>query len=338
MPHPPASWISIAAVMEWRRQAIPTAIRTARRCLTLAPASRFDCFRMYAIAVHGGAGTRDESESSRVRSEHCRSGLTAALARGQGILEAGGSALDAVEAAVIVLEDDPLFNAGRGAALTLAGSAELDAAIMDGGTLRAGAVAQVRHVRNPIRLARQLLAHSVHVFLVGDGADAYAREIGLESVANEYFITPERQQQLATPCAAPLGTVGAVARDRRGHLAAATSTGGTVGQLIGRVGDSPVIGAGTYADDECCAVSTTGQGEAFLRTVLAYDINARMRYRGHSLAVAVEGAIGERLSAVNGRGGVIAVDPRGEIVIRHNSATLAYGYLIENGVMQVQAW
>lgn len=323
---------------------------------------------MYAIAVHGGAGARGEGESSSARSERCRGGLSAALTRGQSILEAGGSALDAVEAAVIVLEDDPLFNAGRGAALTLAGGAELDAAIMDGGTLRAGAVAQVRQVRNPIRLARQLLEHSAHVFLVGDGADAYARELGLESVPNQYFITPERQQQLARlraalapadaastdaagrritcqparrledAATAPLGTVGAVARDRRGHLAAATSTGGTAGQLVGRVGDSPIIGAGTYADDECCAVSTTGQGEAFLRSVLAYDVSARMRYAGQPLALAVERAIGERLSAVHGRGGVIAVDPRGEIVVRHNSATLAYGHLIENGVMHLQAW
>jgi beta-aspartyl-peptidase (threonine type) len=323
---------------------------------------------MYALAVHGGAGTRSESESSPERSERCRRGLSEALERGQSILERGGSALEAVEAAVIALEDDPLFNAGRGAVLTLAGGVELDAAIMEGATLRAGAVAQVRRVRNPIRLARQLLERSAHVFLVGDGADRYALELGLESVPNEYFVTPERQQQLAalraalapadasSPNAAlrsaarqptrrteasgsaPLGTVGAVARDRIGGLAAATSTGGTAGQQLGRVGDSPVIGAGTYADDESCAVSTTGQGEAFLRTVLAYDISARMRYRGQTLAVAVERAIGERLSAVGGRGGVIAVNPQGEIVIRHNSATLAYGYVIENGMMHLQAW
>jgi len=323
---------------------------------------------MYALAVHGGAGTRSEGESGPQRSERCRRGLSEALGRGQSILEGGGSALEAVEAAVIALEDDPLFNAGRGAVLTLAGSVELDAAIMEGGTLRAGAVAQVRRVRNPIRLARQLLERSAHVFLVGEGADRYALEIGLESVPNEYFITAERQQQLATlraaltpvdasnPSAAlrsaarqparrtepfepaPLGTVGAVARDRRGGLAAATSTGGTAGQQVGRVGDSPVIGAGTYADDQSCAVSTTGQGEAFLRTVLAYDISARMRYRGQTLAVAVERAIGEQLSAVGGRGGVIAVNPQGEIVIRHNSATLAYGHIIEGGTMHLQAW
>jgi beta-aspartyl-peptidase (threonine type) len=320
---------------------------------------------MYAMAVHGGAGTRADSASSQTRSQRCRDGLAEALACAQRILAADGSALDAVEAAVAVLEDDPLFNAGRGAVLTLTGGAELDAAIMDGATLRAGAVAQVRQVRNPIRLARQLLEHSAHVCLVGDGADAYARAVGLESVANDYFITPERQRQLATlraaqtddasspgatgnfarqparrgaESAAPLGTVGAVARDRHGHLAAATSTGGTAGQLPGRVGDSAVIGAGTYADDECCAISTTGHGEAFLRTVLAYDISARMRYRGESLALAVERAIGERLSAVDGRGGVIGVDGSGEIVIRHNSATLAYGYLIENRPMQLRAW
>lgn len=323
---------------------------------------------MYAIAVHGGAGTRAEGDSSRLRSERCRDGLSEALQRGQRILEADGSALDAVEAAVAALEDDPLFNAGRGAVLTLAGSVELDAAIMDGSTLRAGAVAQVRHARNPIRLARRLLESSPHVFLVGDGADQYALELGLESVPNDYFITAEREQQLASlratltqhdnagtlaaarsvACqparslepseAAPIGTVGAVARDRRGNLAAATSTGGTAGQRVGRVGDSPVIGAGTYADNGSCAVSTTGHGEAFLRTVLAYDISARVRYRNEALMAAVERAIGERLSAVAGRGGVIAVDARGEIVIRHNSATLAYGYVIDQAAMQIQAW
>lgn len=323
---------------------------------------------MYALAVHGGAGTRSDGDASNARSQRCRSGLTAALARGQSILEAGGDALDAVEAAVVALEDDPLFNAGRGAVLTRLGTAELDAAIMDGDTLRAGAVAQVHHVRNPIRLARRLLEHSPHVFLVGDGADDYGRQVGLESVANEYFITAERQQQLAAlqgalappdaartragdrgaagqparllqdSASAPLGTVGAVARDRRGRLAAATSTGGTVGQLVGRVGDSPVIGAGTYADNDSCAVSTTGHGEAFLRSVLAHDISARMRYGGDSLAVAVERAIGERLSAVGGRGGVIAVGPQGEVVVRHNSAALAYGYIIEGGTMRLQPW
>jgi len=322
---------------------------------------------MYALAVHGGAGTRAESESN-LRSESCRAGLSEALQRGRRILEANGSALDAVEAAVVALEDDPLFNAGRGAVLTLAGTVELDAAIMDGGTLRAGAVAQVRRVRNPIRLARVLLEHSAHVLLVGEGADAYALEVGLESVPNDYFITPERQRQLDALCAtltqsgaagpdpaarsaarqpvrrsdpaesAPLGTVGAVARDRRGVLAAATSTGGTAGQRVGRVGDSPVIGAGTYADNESCAVSTTGHGEAFVRTVLAYDISARVRYRGDSLTTAVEHALKERLSRVGGRGGVIAVDARGEIVIRHNSTTLAYGYLTEGGAMQILPW
>jgi beta-aspartyl-peptidase (threonine type) len=313
---------------------------------------------MYALAVHGGAGTRSESESSRARTEHCRTGLAEALLHGQRILEADGSALDAVEAAVVALEDDPLFNAGRGAVLTLAGTAELDAAIMDGGSLRAGAVAQLRRVRNPIRLARRLLEHSAHVFLVGDGAEAYAREQGLELVANDYFITAERQQQLAALRAvpaqpgpasgqpprqlaspsAPLGTVGAVARDRRGALAAATSTGGTAGQRVGRVGDSPVIGAGTYANDDSCAVSTTGHGEAFLRSVLAYDISARMRYRGDLLDTAVKDALGERLSAVGGRGGVIAVDAQGRIVIHHNSPTLAYGHISEHGAMQISAW
>jgi beta-aspartyl-peptidase (threonine type) len=300
---------------------------------------------MYALAIHGGAGALPRSQLSRAREEEYRQGLTAAVLAGQSLLARDGAALDAVEAAVSALEDHPLFNAGRGAVLTIDGAVELDAAIMDGANLRAGAVAQVRRVRNPVQLARRVLEHSPHVFLVGDGADGYAAELGLPLVANEYFITPYRRAQLAELRASaadaggssatstaypppaildepPLGTVGAVARDHAGALAAATSTGGIAGKRSGRIGDSPVIGAGTYADNQTCAVSTTGHGEWFLRTVQAYDIAARLRYGGYSLAAAVDEAISGRLALLGAAGGLIAVDQHGHIAMRYNTPAM----------------
>lgn len=286
---------------------------------------------MYALAIHGGAGALPRTPLSAEREQGYHQGLVQALSAGQAILEGDGTALDAVEAAVTVLEDDALFNAGRGAVLTLDGIAELDAAIMDGENLRAGAVAAIRFVRNPVRLARRVLEDSRHVFLVGSGAESFAREAGFAPVTNEYFITPYRQQQLAafkqqfsvtTLDEPPLGTVGAVARDRAGRLAAATSTGGTMGKHPGRVGDSPVIGAGTYADNRSCAVSTTGHGEWFLRTVQAYDIAARMGYGGATLADAVSASIERRLPRLGACGGLIAVDHRGEIAIRYNTPAM----------------
>jgi L-asparaginase / beta-aspartyl-peptidase len=295
---------------------------------------------MFALAIHGGAGALPRAQFSGVREQQYRQGLALALTAGQAILERDGSALDAVEAAVTVLEDDPLFNAAHGAVLTLEGTVELDAAIMDGEQLRAGAVAAVRSVRNPVQLARRVLEDSAHVFLVGDGAERFAREVGMRAVANEYFITPYRQEQLAAlrsqlaqagsqprQLAAaldepPFGTVGAVARDCAGRLAAATSTGGMAGKRPGRVGDSPVIGAGTYADNHSCAVSTTGHGEWFLRTVQAYDILARMRYGGASLAEAVSASIDQRLPRLGAAGGLIAVDQGGELVMRYNTPAM----------------
>ena len=281
---------------------------------------------MYAIAIHGGAGALPRMQFSASREQQYRQALGNALAAGQTLLERGESALSAVEAAVIALEDDPLFNAGRGAVLCADGSAELDAAIMSGTDLRAGAVACVRHVRNPIRLARRLLETGPHVFLVAHGAEAFAAEQGFEQVPNEYFVTPYRQQQLHAITAVsdldePLGTVGAVARDLQGTLAAATSTGGIAGKRPGRVGDSPVIGAGTYADERC-AVSTTGHGEWFLRTVQAHDIAARLRYGNQALATAVTDAIALRLTGLKAAGGLIAVDRNGEIVMQYNTPAM----------------
>jgi L-asparaginase / beta-aspartyl-peptidase len=295
---------------------------------------------MYALAIHGGAGALPRAQLTGVREQQYRQGLAQALAAGQRVLERDGCALDAVEAAVTVLEDDALFNAGHGAVLTCDGTVELDAAIMDGEQLRAGAVAAVRYVKNPVQLARRVLEDCPHVFLVGDGADRFAKQAGLIRVDNEYFITPYRLEQLAALQAQrspthtgaratrvvldepPLGTVGAVARDGAGRLAAATSTGGMTGKLSGRVGDSPVIGAGTYADNHSCAVSTTGHGEWFLRTVQAYDIAARLRYGGVTLAEAVSASIEQRLPRLGASGGLIAVDHRGEIAIRYNTPAM----------------
>lgn len=290
---------------------------------------------MYALAIHGGAGALGAAAREPARQAALTAALGAALAQAERVLRADGAALEAVEAAVVALEDDELFNAGRGAVLTADGGVELDAAIMEGTTLRAGAVALVRRTRNPVRLARCVLERLPHVFLAGEAADRFAQECGLPRVGNEYFITAARRAQLerggadaragGTPDPAgpfdTLGTVGAVARDRRGRLAAATSTGGTAGKRPGRIGDSPVIGAGTYADDGACAVSTTGHGEWFLRTVQAYDLVARMRYGGQSLPAAVEAALA-RLTGLDARGGLIAVDAAGSICMRHNTESM----------------
>jgi L-asparaginase / beta-aspartyl-peptidase len=246
---------------------------------------------MYAIAIHGGAGAfpRQLPES---REKQYRASLESTLDASYAVLEQGGSSLDAVTTAVRLLEDNPLFNAGRGAALNREGAAELDAAIMDGRQLRAGAVACVRNVRNPIDLARRVMEKSRHVLLVGAGAEEFALEEGFVPVANDYFQTDERRQQLeyvrrgqqvSELIASPQGTVGAVALDCAGNLAAATSTGGMTNKHSGRVGDSPIIGAGTYAKNGVCAVSATGHGEYFMRAVAAYHICNAMEYRGLTL-------------------------------------------------------
>lgn len=292
---------------------------------------------MYAIAIHGGAGALPRRQFTQEREQDYRQSLARALSAGQKVLEAGGAALHAVEAAVTSLEDNPLFNAARGAVLCADGTVELDAAIMSGADLRAGCVALIKHIRNPIQLARRVLEVSPYVFLVGDGAESFADENGFSRVPNDYFLTPYRVQQLraiqhpqslSDPAAAaaldepPLGTVGAVARDTHGQLAAATSTGGLAGKRPGRVGDSPVIGAGTYADNRTCAVSTTGHGEWFLRTVQAYDIAARLFYGGYTLAEAVNEAITQRLTRLGATGGLIAVDRSGEIVMQYNTPAM----------------
>ena len=292
----------------------------------------------FALAVHGGAGTIPRDEASRSRAASYHDGLRQALAAGRDILAAGGSALDAVTEAVAKLEDDPLFNAGRGSVFTRAGTQEMDACIMDGAERRAGALAGVFGPRNPVLAARAVMERSRHVLLIGEGAVAFCREHGVAFGEPGYFYSEARwrelQRVLADPGRQPeqYGTVGAVARDRRGHLAAATSTGGMTGKAPGRVGDTPIIGAGTYAENATCAVSATGHGEFFIRHAAAFAIAARLRYASQSLELAAREVIDE-LAAAGGSGGVVAVDRDGALALPFNTAGMYRGYLRDGGVI-----
>ena len=273
----------------------------------------------WKLMIHGGCGAMRPDTVPPEQEERARAGLEAALDAGAAILGAGGSALDAVEAAARVLEENPAFNAGRGCVLTAEGVAELDAAIMDGSDRRCGAVAGLRTTRAPVSAARAAMEHSPHVLLTYDGADQFAREQGLEQVDNDWFVVPERAAQLAKVMAAgggfdsdiKYGTIGAVAVDEAGHVAAATSTGGLTAKRWGRIGDSPLIGAGTYADDRAAAVSATGLGETFIRAAAAYELCARMRIGGEGLQQALDAVIAD-VVALGGNGGLIAVAPSGE--------------------------
>ena len=273
----------------------------------------------WTLVLHGGCGAMRPATLSPEHEAQARAGLNAALDAGEAVLARDGSALDAVEAAARVLEEDPSFNAGRGSVLTAEGQAELDAAIMDGTDRRAGAVAGITTTRAPISAARAAMEQSPHVLLTYGGGDAFAREQGLEQVDNAWFVTPERQAQLATVMAAggkfdtdiKYGTIGAVAVDRSGHVAAATSTGGLTAKRWGRIGDSPLIGAGTYADDRACAVSATGLGEAFIRAVGAHQLAMRMLIGGETLQAALDAVLAD-VVALGGNGGLIAVTPSGE--------------------------
>jgi beta-aspartyl-peptidase (threonine type) len=272
----------------------------------------------WRLVIHGGAGSMRPGKLDPEQEKCARDGLEAALAAGSAILEKRGSAIDAVEAAVRVLEEDPCFNAGRGSVLTAEGCIELDAAIMDGRERRAGAVAGLRTTRAPISLARLLLREGPHVFLSGKGADEFARNHRLEQVANSWFEIPERRRQLdeLMRCGGfddevKYGTVGAVAVDVDGHVAVATSTGGLTAKRWGRVGDSPLIGSGTYADDRSAAVSATGSGEYFIRAVAAHQLAERVRLGGQSLQEALDGVL-EDIRGLGGKGGMIAVAPNGD--------------------------
>src|SRR6266567_4465895 len=284
------------------------------------------------LVLHGGAGTIERSKMTPEREREYRAGLERALMAGYEILKRGGSSIDATEAAVRVLEDDPHFNAGKGAVFTSAGTNEMDAAIMDGKTLAAGAVASLKHIKNPISLARLVMEKSGHVMMDGEGAEAFARENGIELVDQKYFFTQERWDALqkikamekhrtgAAGKRIPItdqdrhGTVGAVALDKNGNLAAATSTGGTTNKRPGRVGDSPVIGAGTYANNATCAVSATGDGEYFIRATVGHDVSTLMEYRGMSLKEAAQTVL-DKVARLGGTGGLIATDREGNIAI-----------------------
>jgi beta-aspartyl-peptidase (threonine type) len=272
----------------------------------------------WRLVIHGGAGSMRPGRLDPAQERCARHGLEAALAAGSAILEKRESAVDAVEAAVRVLEEDSCFNAGRGSVLTATGCIELDAAIMDGRTRAAGAVSGLRTTRAPISLARRLLDEGPHVFLSGHGADDFARDHGFERVENSWFEIPERRRQLEELLAADgfddevkYGTVGAVAVDVDGHVAVATSTGGLTAKRWGRVGDSPLIGAGTYADDRAAAVSATGSGEFFIRAVAAHQLAERVRIGGQSLQEALD-AVLDDIGTLGGKGGLIAVAPNGE--------------------------
>ena len=272
----------------------------------------------WKLVIHGGAGAMRPVHGDSDHEERARQGLRDALEAGAAILRNSGPAIDAVEAAVRALEDDPCFNAGRGSTLNAEGLVELDAAIMDGADRRAGAVAGVRTTRAPISLARTLMERGPHVFLSYDGADRLAREAGLEQVENGWFVTSERRRQLDELLAkggfdsdVKYGTVGAVAVDSHGHVAAATSTGGLTAKQWGRIGDSPLIGAGTYADDRSAAVSATGSGEYFIRAVAGHQLAERVRLGGESLQAALDGTL-EDIRQLGGTGGLIAVSPTGD--------------------------
>lgn len=287
------------------------------------------------IAIHGGAGAISRSQLSAEKEQQYVTALSDIVESVQGMLESGASALDAVTEAVRQLEECPLFNAGIGAVFTSAETHELDACVMDGYSLQAGAVAGVKHLRNPVLAARSVLENSPHVMLIDEGAEAFAQSQGMELVNNSLFSTDERFQQLLVARsngdfildhdAAPLdeqqkmGTVGAVALDLNGNLAAATSTGGMTNKLPGRVGDSPLVGAGCYANNASVAVSCTGTGEVFIRTLAAYDIAALMEYGNLSLYEACERVVMEKLPALGGSGGLIAIDREGNVVLPFNS-------------------
>ena len=294
----------------------------------------------YGLVIHGGAGTITRENMSTEKEAEYISKLTAALKTGYAILENGGSGLDAVEATIKVMEDSPLFNAGKGAVFTGAGTNELDASIMDGATLQGGAVAGVKTVKNPISAARKVMEKTWHVLLAGEGADAFAKEQGLDIVDNSYFHTEHRFKSLIKAKEKEMekhGTVGCVALDKKGSLAAGTSTGGLTNKRWGRVGDSPIIGAGTYASNETCAVSATGQGEYFIRGSVAFDIAAQMDYEKKSVQTAAQAVI-DKLTERGGTGGVIVMDSKGNIAMPFNTEGMYRGFYLNDGELTVKIY
>ena len=297
--------------------------------------------KKFAIAIHGGAGTILRSALTDEKERAYRTGLQDALEAGMSILSRGGKSLDAVQAAVESLENCPLFNAGKGSVFTNDGRHEMDASIMEGSTLRAGAVAGVHQIKNPVALARAIMDQTDHVMLSGSGAEEFAKRAGIKFETDEYFFNQFRFDQLKEVQDSEktildhsdkkFGTVGAVALDLEGHLAAATSTGGMTNKRYGRVGDSPVIGAGTYANDLTCAVSCTGHGEFFLRAVVAYDVSCLIEYKGYSLKQACEKVVLDKLVKIGGEGGLIAINTLGEVELVFNSEGMYRGFADNNG-------
>lgn len=310
----------------------------------------------FAFVIHGGAGTITKQSMTPELEANYQAKLKEALLAGYQVLKDGGRGLDAIEAAIRLMEDSPLFNAGKGAVLTAGGTVELDSAIMDGSTLKAGSVASLKHIKNPISLARLVMEKSPHVMMVSDGAEDFAKQMGIEMMPNEYFLTERRQKELQKkredeqkkkqknhPSSDSLseveavivepekyGTVGAVAFDKAGNLSAGTSTGGISNKKFGRVGDSPIIGAGTYANNRTCAISCTGDGEYFIRSVVAHDISALMEYRGMSLKEAAQTVL-DKVEKIGGKGGLIAIDHNGQIAMPFNTSGMYRGTIGADG-------
>jgi beta-aspartyl-peptidase (threonine type) len=332
-----------------------------------APVPAASAQHKWALVLHGGAGVIERSSMTPEAEANYRAGIKEALDAAAGVLDKGGPALDAVEAAIKLLEDNPAFNAGRGATFAADGTNQLDAAIMDGETMRAGAVADVQRTRHPISLARAVMEQSSYVMLIGSGADAFAAHVHLEQVPPSFFFTEHRWQQLVeqlqkegspipprpegapappakpiaafeTPDAHKYGTVGIVALDRRGNVAAGTSTGGLSGKRWNRVGDSPIIGAGTYASNQSCAVSATGTGEYFIRLTVARTICALVDYKGMSLQAAADQVVQKDLSAIHGDGGVVALTPDGQLAWSFNTPGMFRAKLKEGGTAQISIY
>ncbi len=289
----------------------------------------------YALVIHGGAGVITRSSMDSLTASSYRQALDAALTIGEKILADGGKSLDAVEAVIVSLEDNPLFNAGKGSVFTYDGRNEMDASIMNGIDLTAGAVGDVSHVRNPIKLARMVMEKSPHVMLVGAGAEQFGKENGIELVDSAYFFTQRRWdehiqelEEAKMSAGEKHGTVGAVALDKYGNLAAATSTGGMTNKRWNRIGDSPIIGAGTYANNATCAISSTGHGEFFIRYAVAHDISAMMDYKGISLQQAADEVVMKKLKDAKGEGGVIGVDHEGNVTMTFNTEGMYRGFVI----------
>lgn len=289
----------------------------------------------YTIVVHGGAGTIEKSIPDSIKEEYINS-LSKALSNGKEILEKGGKSIDAVEQVIRFLENDPNFNAGKGAVFTSEGTHELDASIMDGSNLSTGAVTLIKHVKHPISLARLVMERTPHVLLGGEGAEEFGREMGIEMVPNNYFDTERRHQQLQKAKERVKGTVGCVALDMDGNLAAGTSTGGLTNKMAGRIGDSPLINAGTYANNKTCAVSGTGTGEEFIRNTIAYNVSALMEFKGLTLKDAANEVVFNILKKDDG--GVIAVDKDGNYATPFNTLGMYRGVATSDGVFEIKIW